>query len=82
MIMFESFIKNIPDIVGWVGNIFFLWGVYTIGNKNIKGFYANILGNVMYVVQSIMLMLPSLFVLSLLLILLNIKGIFSWKNKT
>ena len=72
--------KNIPDIVGWIGNIFFLYGVYAIGNKNIKGFSANIIGNIMYVIQSLMLALPSLFVLSLLLILLNIKGFFSWKK--
>jgi len=81
MNIFSSYIDNIPDIAGWIGNIFFLWGICMIGNKNIKGFYANILGNFMYIIQSLMLVIPSLFVLSSLLILLNIKAIFCWKKK-
>lgn len=73
---------NIPDIIGWVGNVFFIWGVYALGKKNIKGFYSNAFGNFMYVVQAYLLGIPSLFWLSWGLIVLNIKGIIEWRKES
>lgn len=68
----------IEQLLGWAGNILFIWGVYALGNKNIKGFYANALANLFYVVQSILMNNPSLLWLSIGLLILNIKGVYSW----
>ena len=70
-----------PDFIGWVSNVFFVYGVYNIGIKKINGFYHNIVGNLGYVIQGVLLNVPSLVVLSIILILLNIKGVIEWKKK-
>jgi len=67
--------------LGWIGNLFFLWGVYSLGKKNIKGFYYNSIGNILYVVQSLILKNVPLLCLSIGLIILNIKGIVEWTRK-
>jgi len=66
------------EILGWIGNVFFLWGVYALGKKDIKGFYSNIIGNVMYAIQSILMINISLLILCIGLVILNIKGILEW----
>jgi hypothetical protein len=73
-------LDNLPDIIGWVGNVFFIYGVYALGLKKVHGFHCNILGNLAYVAQGIMLGIPSLYVLSIGLVLLNIKGIIEWRK--
>lgn len=68
------------DFIGWVANIFFIFGVYQIGEKKISGFYFNTVGNLLYVVQGYMTALYSLTILSIILVLLNIKGIYQWRK--
>lgn len=67
-----------PDIIGWVGNIFFIYGVYAIGIKKVHGFHCNIVGNFAYMIQGFLLNIPSLIILSIFLMFLNAKGIIEW----
>lgn len=68
------------DMIGWIGNIFFVYGVYVLGKKKISGFYANAIGNLAYVIVGIMKSTSSLACLSVLLIILNIMGILEWRK--
>lgn len=69
------------DLLGWIGNIGFLLGaVYIARNKKV-GFYWQIEGNVFYLIQGHLLHIPSLQVLSFILILVNVYGIYYWNNK-
>jgi len=72
---------TLPDIIGWVGNIFFIYGVWAIGERKISGFYFNFFGNLAYVLQGYMKGTSSLLFLSLLLMILNIRGIMKWQIK-
>lgn len=72
---------NTADVIGWIGNIFFIYGVYALGIKRVHGFHCNTIGNIMYAIQGIMMQLPSLVALSLILIGLNVKGIIEWTKK-
>ena len=69
----------LEESVGWIANVFFIYGVYALGNKNVKGFYSNALANVLYLGQSYLMHNSALFWLSLGLIILNIKGIINWR---
>ena len=69
------------QILGWCGTALFVYGVWIIGNKDAKGFYANGLANLMYAWQSIYLANHPLFWLSILLIIINLKGIYQWQFK-
>lgn len=69
------------EILGWIANVCFIYGVYTIGIKNIKGFYFNAVGNFLYVLQALNMNNGSLFWLSIGLIVLNIKGIYEWRKE-
>jgi len=69
-------------IIGWIANLLFIYGVWVIGNKNIKGFYASAVANALYVYQSTITNNNSLFWLSLFLICINLRGIYLWQFKT
>ena len=69
------------NVLGWIANIFFVYGVYAIGKKNVHGFYSNSIANLLYAFQSIYMANHALFWLSLLLIALNLKGIYEWQFK-
>lgn len=66
--------------LGWIGNIFFIWGVYALGKKNILGFYSNSIANALYLWQAIIMQNSPLLYLSLGLFILNIKGILEWRK--
>ena len=70
----------IGQILGWIGNILFICGVYALGKKNVNGFYSNAVANLLYAWQSIIMNNPALFWLSIGLMILNLKGIYSWKK--
>jgi len=69
-----------PDLIGWGGTAFFIYGVWAIGDKKISGFYFNFLGNMAYLVQGFLVDLYSLVFLSFLLMLLNIRGVIQWRK--
>ena len=68
------------DQLGWLGNLFFIIGTCLLISKNIKGFWCNVLGNTLYLVQGILLTITSLSVLSGILMVLNMMAIYKWKK--
>ena len=69
------------QILEWIANAFFVTGVWIIGDKNVKGFYLNALGNLFYAFQAPYTNNHPLFWLSILLIIINLKGIYQWQFK-
>lgn len=70
--------KKLEQIFGHIGNIFFVIGAIGFAQKNISGFYLNILGNIFYIFQSYLMSNLSLGLLSFVLIIINIVGILNW----
>lgn len=70
----------INAILGHIGNVFFLGGVYSLGKKKMYGWYSNILGNLLYAIQAYLMNNTPLIWLSVGLIILNFKGAWEWKN--
>lgn len=70
----------IEQTLGWIGNIFFIYGVYALGKKQTRGFYFNAFANLLYAWQSVLMNNIPLFWLSIGLIVLNLKGIYEWSN--
>lgn len=68
------------NFLGWLGNISFLYGAYAFCIKNIKGFYAQILGNLFYTFQAYYTKNWSLFTLSIILMIINLYGIIRWNS--
>jgi len=69
------------DLLGWIGNVGFLLGAIYIARNKKVGFYWQIEGNFFYLIQGHLLQIPSLQVLSLVLIVVNVYGIYYWNNK-
>lgn len=69
------------DILGWIGNVGFLVGaIYLTRCKPVASQAFNIFGNLFYAWYAWLLPTPSLVVLSFLLIMLNIYGIYNWRK--
>jgi len=66
------------DFIGWIGNIFFIYGAILLAQKNVWGFVFNLLGNLCYLLQGGIVKTPSLLVCSLALIGANVFGIWNW----
>lgn len=68
-------------ILGWIGNIGFLLGAVWLAHKKIIGFYSQILANLAYLIQSLLMNNYPLFWLSLILIFFNLYCIYQWNIK-
>ncbi|GEM_PF-2941083 len=71
---------EITQLIGWIGNFLFLIGALCICKKNILGFYIQAIANGLYIWQSIILNNTSLCWLSIILGIVNIYGIYKWKE--
>ena len=69
------------QILGHIGNVGFLLGAYFLAKRNIHGFTSQILANLLYLFQAILMNNFSLGLLSIFLIIINIYGIYQWKLK-
>ena len=67
-------------ILGWIGNILFIHGVYSLGKKKIIGFYSCAVANTLYLIQAVIMSNNPLMWLSVGLAILNIKGIIEWRK--
>lgn len=67
-------------LLGWIGNVLFIYGVYAVGNKNIYGFFCNAIANVLYILNADMTHNAPLYVLSIGLAILNIIGMIKWNK--
>lgn len=72
--------KLIADTLGWFGNLCFILGAFYLAKKKISGFWYQIGGNIMYLIQGIIFNASSLWSISLGLILLNCWGIYTWTH--
>lgn len=70
------------NLIGWVGNVFFLLGALLLAKQSIFGWHCQVVGNACYVLFGILMGLEgiSLFALSVLLIVINLYGLKKWKN--
>ena len=73
----------LADIFGWIGNIGYILGLYYLANckKPIPSMWWNVFGNALYVFYALLLKTPSLVVLSILLIFMNLYGIRKWRKE-
>ncbi len=70
------------NLLGWIGNCFFIIGAYTFTRKSIFGFYFNITANLLYIWQALFRNNSPLFWLSLILLGINCVGIKKWNQKS
>lgn len=70
----------IEQILGWLGTICFFYGVWALGSKNISGFYANSIANILYAIQGCIMGNYPLVVCSIGLLIFNIYGIKQWSK--
>ncbi len=70
------------SLIGWCGNLFFVFGAYFLAKKHIAGWYCQIFGNLCYLLYALMLGIDgiSLFALSVLLTVINYYGLKQWKT--
>ena len=68
----------INEILGWSGNFCFFWGIIAFSNKHISAWYAQIIANAFYVIQSYNIKNWPLFWLSVILIFMNLYGLIKW----
>ena len=68
------------DILGWIANVFFVFGMISLAHKKIKGFYFNTVGNVIYIEVGRQTETYSLMVISVFLICVNVYGVWKWKK--
>ena len=65
------------DIIKAIGVVL---GIYLIGKKQRFGFIANAIGSAAGLVYRVMTDSVAIIILNVLLIILNTKGFFTWKN--
>ena len=70
----------IAQSLGWVGTLLFFYGVMALSLKHISGFYANGMANILYTIQGSIMFNYPLVVCSIGLLLINIYGIYNWRN--
>jgi len=70
------------QIIAWIANLLFIYGVWVLGNKNVKGFYAVSIANLLYTWQSFLMQNSALCFLSISLLIINIIGIYKWQFKS
>ena len=69
------------QLLGWVGNVFFVWGAWLLTQKRPRAYaVANLIGNVAYVIQSSVYGNWSLVGLSILLGSLSVAILFKWEK--
>jgi len=70
------------ELLGWVGNVFYVIGVVGIANKNpIRGQYYNCAGGIIYAIFGFLTGSISLMCLSLFLSCVNVYGILNWSKE-
>jgi len=69
------------NLIGWIGNLFFISGAILLAKKKRLGFYSNALANLIYIYFALLITKDSLLVLSLFLMIVNCWGIYNWRTK-
>ena len=66
------------DLIGWIGNILYILGAVSLSRHKKIGFIFNGTANGLYFFVGISIKLPSLIVISVILIIVNITGFLNW----
>jgi hypothetical protein len=69
------------QILGWLGNVGFVFGAFWIARKHLNGFTAQIFANGLYAWQALLMDNTPLLCLSIFLIGINGYGIYNWVKK-
>jgi len=69
------------QILGWIGNGLFFWAVFLLAEKKPSGFVVNVLANILYGLQSILMGNWSLLWCSIGLAIINVYGWYCWIKK-
>lgn len=69
------------DIIGWLANLFFVFGTILIAHKKITGFYMNTIANSAYIIVGYLTHTYSLITISIFLVFINFYGIYQWRTK-
>lgn len=72
---------SLIEIIGWLGNLGFIFGAIAIAKKSVYGFHMQIFANVCYVIQSYLMKNTPLMAISLILIAINLISIYNWTKK-
>ena len=69
------------NLLGWIGNGFYILGAYLLAENKRIGFICNLLANLIYLIIGLAFGISSLWGISIGLIVLNVHGIYNWKRK-
>jgi len=69
------------DLLGWAGNFGFLYGAWALANRRLSGWWAQILANTLYAIQAYIMNNTPLLTVSIVLIGVNLYGLYTWTRK-
>jgi hypothetical protein len=71
----------LADVLGWVGNVFFVIGAIFLARKRpLPCCITNIIANSIYIAVGIMSNISSLWAISIFLLILAIVGTYTWSK--
>ena len=70
----------IEQIIGWIGNFGFIVGAILLAKKAKFGFIIQVIANLLYIFQSMLMNNYSLLWLSFILIIINLIGYYKWSK--
>ena len=69
-------------MLGWFGNVFILWFLYTVADGERKAYVFSIIGSILWLGQSLILQDPALIGLQIVIIGINGKNYIYFDEKT
>lgn len=66
-------------MLGWVGNIFIVTGLWLIGNKARKAFYFSIVGESCWIINALIRHDLALATICIVFLLAAIRGLIKWE---
>lgn len=71
----------LAEVLAWSANLLFIYGAVALAKKHITGWHAQILANIFYIFQSIVVKNMPLLALSVILCGVGFCGLYSWTKK-
>ena len=69
------------DLLGWAGNCGFLYGAWALASRRVSGWWAQIWANTLYAIQAYIMNNTPLLTVSIILIGVNLYGLYTWTRK-
>lgn len=64
----------------WLAMTFTFFAIYTLGNKNRKGFFIMMLGNASWIIVAIRVDSLAMVLANLIFFILNVRGFLRWSH--